>query len=114
MASTIDITAEKNNVGEVTVQYSIGDTVAELVEQFGEEVVYNRARQSVIIAVQAFLRGQLEQEKTPEEIQDAVRDWKPGVRKPAKSPEDRAREALNAMTPEQRQALLQELKAKSN
>lgn len=110
----IEITAEKTNVGECTVSYDMGDTVSELVDQFGEEVVYSRARQSVIIAIQAYIRSQLESEKSPEEIQASVADWKPGVRKPAKTPEDRAREALGSMTAEQRAAFLKELKAKQN
>jgi hypothetical protein len=110
----IEITAEKTNVGECAVSYDMGDTVQELVQQFGEEVVYSRARQSLIIAIQAYIRGQLEAGKQPEEIQEAVADWKPGVRRPAKTPEDRAREALQSMSAEQRQAFLKELKSKSN
>lgn len=110
---TIEITAEKTGKGEVSVNYDIGDNIQELSDQFGEEVVYSRARQSIIIAIQSFLRTQIEAEKTPAEIQEAVAEWKPGVRKPAKTPEDRAREAFAAMSPEQRKAFLSDLKKKA-
>jgi hypothetical protein len=52
--------------------------------------------------------------KSPEEIQAAVAEWKPGLRKAAKSPLERAREEIARMSPADRSALAKEIRARAN
>jgi hypothetical protein len=110
----LEITAERPTTGAaVTVKVPIGDNLDELKTQFGDDAVYTRARQSLIIAIQAFLRLQLDANKPQEEIQQLALEWKPGQRRPAKTPEDAARDALGKMSAEQRAAFIKELKARA-
>jgi hypothetical protein len=109
----IEVTAEKNSTGaSTTATYNLGDTIPELVEQFGEEVVISHVKRSITIALQAFMRVQLDGGKSTEEIQAAVATWKPGVRKAAKTPIERAREEFQRMSPADRAMLIKELRQK--
>ena len=111
----VEVTAEKMSTGAtVTASFSFGDSVSELITQFGEDVVYSHVRRSLIIALQAYMRGQLEAEKQPEEIIASVPGWKPGLKKTAKSPLERAREEINKMSPADRTALAKEIRARAN
>jgi hypothetical protein len=99
--------------GSIEVDYDIPDTLNDMVQRYGENVVYNHARGSVIVALQGYLRSQLGKDKpaSPADIQKEVRTWKPGVRKQGKSPAEKAREQLAKLTPEERAALLKEHRA---
>ncbi len=97
----------------VEVEYNFGANLGEAVELFGEDVVFNNAIGSLKVALQGFLRSQIDQKKTDEEITAAASTWKPGVRKQGKSPQQKLIEQLNAMSPEDRAALLKEYKAKA-
>ena len=93
-----------------SVEYPALDAadLATLVSSFGDDAVFNHAKRSFIVSLQSFIRSQIEADKTPEEIQEAINDWKPGQKRPGKSPQERAQELLAKMTPEERQRLLQE------
>ena len=107
-----EITAKKKDSEKsVTVNYDLPEDHAGLVAKFGEEAVYGAAVDSFTISIQSLIRRHFD--KSQEEIQAAVDGWVPGVRGPAvkKSPLEKAKAALSAMTPEQRAALLAELSA---
>lgn len=93
----------------VVVEYAMPDTVAALVEKFGEEAVASAAVDSFTIAIQALIRRNFD--KSQEEIEAAVAAWQPGVRGPVskKTPLEKAQAALRAMSDEDRAALLAQL-----
>ncbi len=97
----------KDHPEVVTCEFDLPETLPELVARFGEEAVAAAAVDSITISVQALMRRNIS--KSQEEIQKAVTEFKPGVRTrgPAKSDLDKALEALNKLSPEDRKALLQ-------
>lgn len=112
--AAIEVKAERTNGNAVSANWDLGENVQALVEQFGEDVVFSHVKRSLIIAVQAFMRGMLDAGKSPEEIQAAVAEWKPGLRKAAKTPIERAREEIARMSPADRAALAKEIRARAN
>ncbi len=109
----MQITAERKEGGSVTVDYEFGESLADLSSKFGDEVVRSHAQRSFIVALQSFIRSQLDQGKSQDEIQAAVNEWKPGQRQKGKSAAERVSELLSKMDPAARQALLKEYRAAS-
>lgn len=107
----MQITAERKDGGSVTVDYDFGETLADLSAKFGEDVVRSHAQRSFVVALQSFARSQLDQGKSPEEIQAAVSEWKPGQRAKGKTAAERVSELLGKMDPAARQALLKEYRS---
>lgn len=94
-----------------SVQYDFGSTLDEMVEKFGENVVYGVALDQLVIRLQALIRRLLESEDfSQDKLEKAADDWKPtvggGVRKSAA---EKVSDLLGKMSPEQRQALLASL-----
>jgi hypothetical protein len=111
---TAELTAKNGNEAKgATVKTQIGENLDELGSQFGPDVVYSHARRSIIIAMQTSIRGMLEQGKADEEIQQAMSEWKPGLKRPAKTPLDRVRDEFTRMSPEDRKRILKELRDKA-
>lgn len=80
--SEVQISAKKDVNGEersAMITYDFGDTIAEMTDKFGEEVVKSNAIRNFKITAQAAIRRMLEAGKSQEEIQDAFSAWKPGV-----------------------------------
>lgn len=97
----------------VSVSYNIPETVAGLVEKYGDEQVAALAGRAITLAVQALVRQKIAAGSSAEEAQGAVNAWVPGVRGPVtkKSPLERASAALSGMSPEDLAALLAKVKA---
>lgn len=106
----------------VTINYPMGESLAEIVEQYGEDIIFNHAKSSIVVALQGFMRsridpdregGALSQEALQQEIDgDGTEEnpgWKPGTRQPGKSAAEKVREQISKMDPELRKALLAEL-----
>ena len=107
----LEVTAERPSNGVAcTVKVPFGENLEELKGQFGDDIIYTKARQSLVIALQSYIRGLLDANKSQEEIQQSAVEWKPGMRRPAKTPEDAARDALGKMSAEQRAAFIKELR----
>lgn len=107
----MQITAKRKKSGkELSFDYDLPDALDALRAKYGDEVVATHARGSLIVALQGFVRGQLDRDKTEADIRTAVDEWKPGNRKPGKSPAEKAREAMSKLSPEDRAALLKELR----
>ena len=96
---------------EVVVEYHFGDTVEELVENFGEDIIFQHARGSLTVSLQSYIRSQIDAEKSDEEIQDAADQWRPGQRRKAKSKADKVLEELSNMSEEERLAVLQKYRS---
>ena len=107
------VSAKRTNGASVEVEYEFGSNLQEAIAAFGEDVIYQNAVGSLKVALQGWLRSQLDQEKTAEQITADVSSWKPGQRKQGKSPQEKLRDQLNSLTPEERAALLKEYKAKA-
>ena len=76
------ITAKKeigDELKECTIEYDFGATVEEAVEKFGAEVVFSGFVAKATITAQAAIRRYLETGKSPEEIQELMNSWQPGV-----------------------------------
>jgi len=93
-----------------TVKYNIPDTLEEAVAALGDEVVYSRFKQSLVIDLQSFMRTQIKKDDaTLDSIQEAVSEWSPGVRAAAKPLSEKIEELLQRMSPEERTAFLEEI-----
>lgn len=104
------ISAKRKNGKPIAVDFDFGKDLDEMTEKFGENIVYNHAKGSLTVALQGFMRGQIDQEKTEKEVAAAVKIWKPGVRRQGKSPIDKMRDQLGKMSAEERAALLKEMR----
>ena len=93
-----------------TVEYAPLDAtnLNELVANFGEELVFTHARRSFVVGLQSFVRAQIETGAEQSAIQEAVQGWKPGQKKPGKSPAERIQEIMSKLSPEEREAVLKE------
>lgn len=102
---------KKDSDKVVSVEYDMPDTLAGLVEKFGEDAVASAATDSFTISIQSLMRRHFD--KSDAEIQAAAEAWVPGVRTAGvkKTPLEKAQAALKAMSAEDRQALFAQLQA---
>ena len=101
--------AEGVSPDPVTVEYDFGDNLQEMVKKFGEDVVYNRAKASFVIDLQAAIRRAIQAKKKPKQIQEELASWKPGLRQPGKSPAEKLRDMLAGKSDAEKKALLKEI-----
>ena len=97
----------------VAADIDFGATLADTVKRFGESVVHKQAVAAMTVAFQGWLRSQGAQGKKPGEIQAGAANWKPGERKASKSPQEKLKELLSSMSPEDRAQVLKDYKAKA-
>jgi hypothetical protein len=97
----------------VTVNYSIPESLQEMVGKYGEDTVYEFANRAVTQAVQNIARVRLNEDASEEDCQKAVSEWIPGVRGTAnrKTPKERAIAALGSLNAEELAELLLKVKA---
>lgn len=106
-----EITAQTTEGASVSFPYEFGADLQEAIALFGEDIVWNYALRGLTIASQGYARGMIKSGKNAEEIVEAMKTWKPGMPRPSRSPEDKIRDLMEKMSPEDREALLQEIKA---
>lgn len=108
---------------EVTVEYDFGSNLAEAIEKFGENVVFNRFKAAAVIDLQSGIRRHIkakvedaegnetaEDKYTDAQIQDWASNWKPGEKNiNRKSKIDKVKDLYKGMSEEDRQALLDQL-----
>lgn len=110
--ATTKISAKRQKTGQtVEADFDMPDDLDTLVSKYGKEIVYSHAKGSLVVALQGFMRGQLDRNKSAAEVQTAVADWKPGQRKQGKSPVEKAREQIANLSPEEKAAILKELRS---
>ncbi len=99
-----------NHPESVVVEFDMPSNLDETVARFGAEAVYNAAVDSFTIALQALIRRNID--KPLAEVQAAVSQYVPGTRTRgvAKSPVEKATDLLKQLTPEQRKAILHQLR----
>jgi len=118
---TIEVQAQRGSDPPVTVNFEMAENLAELSDQFGEDIVYSHGRRSIVIALQGFMRSIMDQGKEKGEddatvanrIIEAVQNWKPSQKKAPKSAQEKARDILSRLSPAERQALLKEYRGKT-
>lgn len=101
----------KDGSAGVDFDYDFGDSLEETIEKFGESVVHKFAIRGFTIAAQGTARGLMKSGKSHAEIVEHMKTWKPDEPRQVKSKEERVKELLGKMTPEQREALAAELRS---
>jgi len=101
------------------VEFDYGKNLAEMIEKFGEEVVFQKARMAMSLDVGSRCRAWMEQflleGKSPKEAQIAVQEnlnaWRPGVvtRTKKEVKPEKVKSLIGRLSPEQKEALLREL-----
>jgi hypothetical protein len=94
----------------VEFDYEIPENLADLVTRFGEQVVFSHVKRSIIIAAQGTARGLMKGGKNAEAIQQSMDTWKPGEPRAVKSAADKISTLVDKLTPEEREALVAELR----
>lgn len=96
------------------IELNLGESIAELVTQYGEEIVYNHAKASITVAAQSKMRNLMDPERdggplSGAALQAEMEKWKPGIRKPGKPVHEKVKDMWTKMDPELRRKLLAEL-----
>ena len=110
MGTPIEVTAKTTEHPDPqTITYDFGDTLKEMTELFGEDVVFSSARAQMIVGLQARMRNLINDGKDPAVLADI---WKPGVKSSA--PVDHlaaARTLVKGMDDDARQEFINSLLA---
>ena len=70
------VTAKENNTNtEGTIEYNFGASLAEMIEKYGEDAMYNAAKAQIKVGLQAAMRRALAAGRPVEDLAD----WKPGM-----------------------------------
>lgn len=117
---TLQVVAQRGTAPSIEVNFDMSENLAELSNQFTEELVYNHAKRSIIIALQGFMRSIMDQEtekgksqaEIAQTVADAVTQWKPSQKKAAKTTAEKARDILSRLSPAERKALLKDYSSK--
>ena len=98
---------------ELVREYDFGETLAEKVELFGEEVVNQKAEQQMVIGLQNVIRLHLQGDKTEAEIDEAIAEWKPSIggTRSRKSAGDKILTQFGKLSPEEQAALIASIQA---
>lgn len=94
----------------VNTEYNFGESLAEAVSLFGEEVVFDYFTANATVRLQAFVRTRIEARKSEEEIQEEANGWKPGVvQRSSKDPKESIVKDFAKLSAAQRAELLASL-----
>lgn len=109
------VSAKKTDGPSVEVDFDFGDSLDATVAKFGADVAHKATVAALKVQFQAWLRTQATGGKDSAAIQSELdsNGWKPGERKAGKSPQDKLRGLLEAMSAEERAAFIKEFKAKA-
>ena len=111
-------TKERAEAGHepIIVNFQLPETIEEAVEAWGGEVVLAKSNQQGVINLQAAVRNRMKPNKdgvvaTDEQIIEDMDGWVPTVQAAGKTKVQKAADALSSLSAEERQAVLDELKA---
>lgn len=116
ITATTTVKAEDGTTDKVetTIFFNGGETLAEAVERFGEENVYNLYAAQLIVKVQAVIRRMVADGKSQDEIQSELESWTPDTKRVSKKdPVAEAEKLLAKLAPEARAALLAQFKGQA-
>jgi hypothetical protein len=117
MTKQIEVKSKKEVNGEVreaTVFVDFGETAAESIEMFGDEVVNSGFIAASKITAQGGMRRMLEVGKAQEEITAKMAEWKPGVTLSRETdPMAAALAKFGSLSEEEKEEFLQQLRDKA-
>lgn len=97
--------SEEKGARQLTVDYDLGEKLADSVRLFGEELVHSYFTSATRISLQGLMRRMMKAGKKDGEIKEAIAAWKPGVKKKGKSALEKALDLWEKMSPEEQAAL---------
>ncbi|MCF8049492.1 MAG: hypothetical protein K9L19_18230 [Desulfarculaceae bacterium] len=68
--------SRKQGARTFTTHYTFGETLEEIVEQFGEDVVYNAAKDALTRDIRALVRVRLKASESDDQIHAALHGWR--------------------------------------
>lgn len=109
------VSAKKTDGPSVEVDFDFGGNLDEVVAKFGADTAFKATVAALKVQFQAWLRTQASGGKDSAAIQAELEanGWKPGERRQGKSPQDKLRSLLDAMSAEERAAFIKDFKSKA-
>ena len=95
--------------GPITCNFNPGSNHDEMVENYGEEHVYEHAKANIIVSVQDVIRKGINEGLDQKAIQKNVDDWKPGAKRRGKSKTEKALDAFDKLSEEEKSALMERI-----
>lgn len=90
-----------------------GDDLQDLVDNFGEDQVYNLAFSKLESKLKSAIRREIDAGTPPDAIPERLKSWSPNIKhKVAKNPEEEATQAFLQMSPEKQEEHLEKLRKK--
>lgn len=99
----------------VSVNIDLGKNLQDAVKKFGEDIVFSHYHGSAVIAAQSRIRAAIAEDhaagRKPNQtkVTEALKDWKPGMKKPGATRLEKAEKLVPQMTTEERAALIKKL-----
>ncbi len=103
------VSAKKGDGTPVEIEKDFGENLDDMIELYGDSVVFDKARSAMVVALQGVIRTH--EGKSAKQIQDIADAWQPGTRKAGKSKAEKIRDAFKDLDAEQRAEILKDLKA---
>ena len=107
----VKVRAGGRDSDQIEVHYDVGRSLDELTTQFGDVIVAAKAREKIIINLQDYLRNNAKKGVEGADLQALADKWVPGMRAPGASKAEKAKSAFEALSPEDRAAVLASLQA---
>ena len=105
----MQVSAKGSNGVALEVDFDFGSDLDAMAKIFGDTIVFEKAKASMVVALQGFIRDRLKAgDKTPE-IRKKCDEWKPGLKKRGLSPAEKVSREIDKLPPDVKQALLKEL-----
>jgi len=94
-----------------TVEFNPGDDLAEAVEMYGEDIVYERWLRQVRRDLGNAIRSSLNSGKTPQAVEEELSDWRPDVTRRSSGSSKTLEQQFAELSEEEKQAKLEQLMA---
>ena len=104
----------EDDAPSATVEFDFGDDLDDAAAKYGGDVIFSRYKAASTVDLQALIRRNLKGEnpKSEKEIQELVDEWQPGVStRTRKSPVQKAQDAIDALSEDEKAAMLETLMA---
>lgn len=105
------VSCQTQEGASVTFDYNFGENLNEAVQLFGEDVCWAHLRRALILAAQGTARTMIRNGASKDEIVKTMKEWKPGIPRRGKTPEEKFKELWDQMSPEDRARLSKVVKA---
>lgn len=106
---TVTATGKVKDTGdelERSVEYDFGDNLDEMVDKFGEDVVFSNAKGAMVISLQSIMRTSISKNESAADCAKKAAEWKPKTAAPKKSKVERGLELTAGMSKDDLEAFL--------